>query len=183
MITLAIPCLTTSNLSWCVDLTFQVPMQSFLTASDFTFTTRHIHNCASFPLLLILFILSWAVSCLFPEAYWIPTNLGYSFSSVISFCLCILFMGFSRQEYWSCLLMPSPVGHVLSELSTVKIHCNFSEHNSDMFSIFSLRSYNIYSLMMLRLEKEMATLSSVLAWRIPGTGEPCGLPSLGSHRV
>ena len=33
------------------------------------------------------------------------------------------------------------------------------------------------------LEKEMATHSSVLAWRIPGTGEPYGLPSMGSHRV
>ena len=33
------------------------------------------------------------------------------------------------------------------------------------------------------LEKEMATHSSVLAWRIPGVGEPGGLPSLGSHRV
>ena len=33
------------------------------------------------------------------------------------------------------------------------------------------------------LEKEMATHSSVLAWRIPGTGEPGGLQSLGSHRV
>ena len=33
------------------------------------------------------------------------------------------------------------------------------------------------------LEKEMATHSSVLAWRIPGTGEPGGLPSTGSHRV
>ena len=33
------------------------------------------------------------------------------------------------------------------------------------------------------LEKEMATHSSVLAWRIPGAGEPDGLPSLGSHRV
>ena len=33
------------------------------------------------------------------------------------------------------------------------------------------------------LEKEMATRSSVLAWRIPGTGEPGGLPSMGSHRV
>ena len=32
------------------------------------------------------------------------------------------------------------------------------------------------------LEKEMATHSSVLAWRIPGTGEPCGLLSLGLHR-
>ena len=35
----------------------------------------------------------------------------------------------------------------------------------------------------LSLEKEMATHSSVLAWRIPGMGEPGGLPSMGSHRV
>ena len=33
------------------------------------------------------------------------------------------------------------------------------------------------------LEEEMATHSSVHAWRIPGTGEPGGLPSMGSHRV
>ena len=33
------------------------------------------------------------------------------------------------------------------------------------------------------LEKDMATHSSVLAWRIPGTGEPGGLLSMGSHRV
>ena len=33
------------------------------------------------------------------------------------------------------------------------------------------------------LEKAMATHSSVLAWRIPGMGEPSGLPSMGSHRV
>ena len=33
------------------------------------------------------------------------------------------------------------------------------------------------------LEKEMATHSTVFAWRIPGTGEPGGLPSMGSHRV
>ena len=33
------------------------------------------------------------------------------------------------------------------------------------------------------MEKEMATHSSALAWRIPGTGEPRGLPSMGSHRV
>ena len=38
-------------------------------------------------------------------------------------------------------------------------------------------------IMQLALEKEMATHSSVLAWRIPGTGEPGGLPSMGSHRV
>ena len=33
------------------------------------------------------------------------------------------------------------------------------------------------------LEKEMATHSSILAWKIPGMGEPGGLPSMGSHRV
>ena len=33
------------------------------------------------------------------------------------------------------------------------------------------------------LEKEMATHSSALAWRIPGTGEPGGLTSMGSHRI
>ena len=33
------------------------------------------------------------------------------------------------------------------------------------------------------LEKEMATHSSILAWRIPGTEEPVGLPSVGPHRV
>ena len=33
------------------------------------------------------------------------------------------------------------------------------------------------------LEKEMATHSSTLAWKIPGMGEPGGLPSVGSHRV
>ena len=33
------------------------------------------------------------------------------------------------------------------------------------------------------LEKEMATHTTILAWRIPGMGEPGGLPSMGSHRV
>ena len=52
-------------------------------------------------------------------AYWKPTDLGSSSFSVLSFCLFILFMGFSRQEYWSGLPFPSPVDHVLSELSTI----------------------------------------------------------------
>ena len=54
-----------------------------------------------------------------PVAYWAPTDLGSSSFSVLSFCLFIPFMGFSRQEYWSGLPFPSPVDHVLSELSTV----------------------------------------------------------------
>ena len=41
----------------------------------------------------------------------------------------------------------------------------------------------IFTLHFHALEKEMATHSSVLAWRIPGTEEPGELPSMGSHRV
>ena len=44
-------------------------------------------------------------------------------------------------------------------------------------------SYFTFTFHFPALEEEMATHSSVLAWRIPGTGEPGGLPSLGSHRV
>ena len=48
-----------------------------------------------------------------PVSYWAPTNLGSSSFSVLSFCLFILFMGFSRQEYWSGLPLPSPVDRIL----------------------------------------------------------------------
>ena len=54
-----------------------------------------------------------------PVPYWAPTDLGSSSFSVLSFCLFILFMGFSRQEYWSGLPFPSPVDHILSDLSTM----------------------------------------------------------------
>ena len=40
-----------------------------------------------------------------------------------------------------------------------------------------------FTFQLLELEKEKATHSIVLAWRIPGTGEPDELPSMGSHRV
>ena len=54
--------------------------------------------------------------------YWsfsLPTDLGSSSFSILSFCLFILFLGFSRQEYWSGLPFLSPVDHILSELSTM----------------------------------------------------------------
>ena len=41
----------------------------------------------------------------------------------------------------------------------------------------------IFTFHLYALEKEMATHSGVLAWRIPGMAEPGGLPSMGSHRV
>ena len=52
----------------------------------------------------------------------------------------------------------------------------------NLIELFEINQY--YSLTMkLILEKEMATHSSILAWIIPGTEEPGGLPSMGSHRV
>ena len=50
---------------------------------------------------------------------WVPTVLGSSSFSVLYFCLFILIMGFLRQGYWSGLPFPSPVDHVLSDLSTM----------------------------------------------------------------
>ena len=118
--TLAISCLTTLNLPWFMDLTFQVPMQycslqhQTLLPSPVTSTT----GCCFYfgfisPFFLELF-LYWS-----PVAYWAPTVLESSSLSVLSFCLFILFMGFSRQEFWSGWPFPSPLDHILSELSTM----------------------------------------------------------------
>ena len=119
MFILAISRLTTFNLPWFMDLTFQVPRQYcslqhrtfFLSPVTLTSGYCCFGSIASFFLELFL---HWS-----PVAYWAPTNLGSSSFSVLSFCLFILFMGFSRQEYWSGLPFPSPVDHVLSELSTM----------------------------------------------------------------
>ena len=46
-----------------------------------------------------------------------------------------------------------------------------------------MTSLSLFTFHFHALEKEMATHSSVLAWRIPGTGEPGGLPSMESNRV
>ena len=55
----------------------------------------------------------------FQMSQWPPIDLGSSSFSILSFCLFILFMGFSKQEYWSGLLFLSPVDHILSDLSTM----------------------------------------------------------------
>ena len=54
-----------------------------------------------------------------PVAYWAPTDLGSSSFGILSFCLFITVHGFSRQECWSGLPFPSPVDHILSDLSTM----------------------------------------------------------------
>ena len=119
MFTLAISCLITSNLPWFMDLTFQFPMgycslqHWTLLPSPVTSTTGHCFHFGSVsPLFLELFLHSS------PVAYWAPTNLGSSSFSSLSFFLFILFRRFSRQEYWSGFWFPTPVDHILSELST-----------------------------------------------------------------
>ena len=118
--TLAISCLTTSNLTWFMDLTFQVPMQycslqhQTLLLSPVTSTAGYCFCFGSIPSFFLELFLHWS-----PVAYWAPTDLGSFSFSILSFCLFILFMGFSRQEYWSGLPFPSPVDHILSDLSTM----------------------------------------------------------------
>ena len=68
---------------------------------------------------LHLFILSGVISPLISNSILGTYQPGRSSFSVLSFCLFIMFMGFSRQEYRSGLPFPSPVDHILSGLSTV----------------------------------------------------------------
>ena len=120
MFTLAISYLITSNLPLIHEPNIPGSCAILLfTALDLTSTTSHIHNGCCF-----CFV---SVSSFFRElllhqssvAYWAPTDLGSSSFSVLSFCLFTLFMGFSRQEYRSGLPFPSPVDHILSDLSTM----------------------------------------------------------------
>ena len=145
MFTLAIFCLTTSSLPWLIDLTFQVPMQycslqcQILLSPWDTFTAGHCFCFGpSSSFLLELFL------CSSPAAYWTSTDLGGSFFSVVSFCLFILFMGHSSQEWWSGLSFPSPGDHILSELSTMT-HLSWVV-SSIAWLIVSLRCTKLWSI-------------------------------------
>ena len=116
MFTLSISCLITSNLLLFMVpgsrfySSFQVPMQYCslqhvtLLLSPVTSTTGCWFLFGSASSFFLKLFLHWS-----PVAYWAPTDLGCSSFSVLYFCLFILFMGFSRQEYWSGLPFPSPV--------------------------------------------------------------------------
>ena len=80
-----------------------------------------------------------------------------------------LSMGFPSQEYWNGLPFPSP-----GDLPQPGIEPG-SREESDTTERFPFHFH--------ALEKEMATHSTVLIWRISGMGKPGGLPSIGSHRV
>ena len=103
-----------------MDLLFQVSMQycslqhRILLLSPIPSTTGCCFCFGSIPSFLLELFLHWS-----PVACWAPTNLGNSSLSILSFCLFILFMEFSRQEYSSGLPFPSPVVHFLSDLPTM----------------------------------------------------------------
>ena len=134
MFILAISCLTTSNLSWFMDLTFQILIQYFslqhrnLLPSQVTSITGCCFCFGSVSSFFLELFLHWS-----PVAYWAPTDLkiGSLSFTVLSFCLFILFMGFSRQEYWSGLPFPSPVDHILSELSSMTHPSSVALHGMD----------------------------------------------------
>ena len=111
--TLAISCLTTSNLPSFMIIPGSYAILLFI-ASDLASITSHIHKWVLFCFgsvssFFLELSLHWS-----PVAYWAPTDVVSSSFSVLSFCLFILFMGFSRQEYWSGLSFPSPVDHILT---------------------------------------------------------------------
>ena len=106
-----------------LDLTFQVPLQycslqhcTFLSLSDTSTNEHHFHFSLATSFFVGLFII---VLCSSPVAYWIHSNmkahLPVPHLSAFLYCL----MGFSWQEYWSCLSFSFPVDHILSELFTM----------------------------------------------------------------
>ena len=113
---------------------------------------------------------------------------------------------FSRQEYWSGVPSPSPRNTVLHTLNILRssndregegngtpLQYSCLENPMDggawwaavhgVAKSRTLLSDFTFTFHFHALEKEMATHSSVLAWRIPGTGEPGGLPSIGSRSL
>ena len=104
---------------------FQWVNSSHEVAKVLEFQLQHYCFCfGSIPSFFLELFLHWS-----PVAYWAPTDPGSSSFSILSFCLFILFMGFSRQEYWSDLPFPSPVDHILSDLSTMTLPSWVAPHS------------------------------------------------------
>ena len=124
-------------------------------------------------------------------------------------CQAPLSIGFSRQEYWRRFPCTSPAVFLMlgsGEMLFMEIPLFFVGEDSGNPLQYSYLENPVdrgtwwaavhgvaksrtrlsdftFTFHFHPLEKEMATHSSVLAWRIPGTVEPGGLPSMGSHRV
>ena len=110
------------------------------TALDIASITSPIHNWVFFllwlpPFFCLKLFLHWS-----PVAYWALTDLGSSSFSILSFCIFIPLMGFSRQEYWSGFPFPSAVDHILSYLSTTA-WLSFIELDKTVVSMIRLASF------------------------------------------
>ena len=123
---------------------------------------------------LIFSLLGWV---LFPWAIWV--FFFFSFR-VFWMCLSAMFCFASccasiRRRWWHPIpvLLPGKSRGRRSLVGCSPWGCESRTRLSDFPFTFHFHA----------LEKEMEIHSSVLAWRIPGTGKPGGLPSLGSHRV
>ena len=111
-------------------------------------------------------------------------NCEHYFASVWDECSCVVVWTFfgidflwDWNENWPFLVL-------WSLLSFPTMLAELSQHHLLGFEIAQTQLSNfIFTFHFHALEKEMAAHSSVLVWRIPGTGEPGGLPSMGSHRV
>ena len=138
--TLAISCLTTSNLPWFIDLTFRVPMQ-YCSLQKWTLLPLPVTSttgcCFCFDSVSSFFLelfFYWS-----PVAYWAPTDLGSSSFSVPSFCLFILFIGSQGKDtevvhhsllQWTTFCQNSPpswvalhsMAHSFIELDKAVIH-------------------------------------------------------------
>ena len=105
MFTLDISCLTTSNLPWFMDLTFQVPRQYCslqhwtLLPPPVTHTTGYCFCFGSISSFFLELVLHWS-----PVAYWAPTHLGSSSFSVLSFCLLILYEQYEKVSLYMDLI-------------------------------------------------------------------------------
>ena len=117
MFTFVISCLTTSNLHWFMDLTFQVPMQ-YCSLQHRTLLLSPVPSTTGFFFFFFFwlhpFLLYGVISPL------ISSSILGTYRSGEFIFQCLIFLpfhtvhGFSRQEYWSALPFPSPVDHILS---------------------------------------------------------------------
>ena len=96
-------------------------------------------------------------------------------------------MGSLRVRHdWATSLSLSTFMHWRRKWQPTPVFLPGESHDGGAWSLQSMGSLRVPTTERLHshaLEKEMATHSSVLAWRIPGTGEPGVLPSMGSHRI
>ena len=124
------------------------------------------NTCTFYPLaLLFTCIFFYNVTCSLP-GFWAPRDQDCSF----------VFTGLC-SAYWRRRWHPTPV------LLPGKSHGRGVWWGTVHGVAKSRTRLSSFTFTFHASEKEMATHSSVLAWRIPGTGEPGGLPSMGSHRV